>query len=351
MRFLQSKPDSKAGKSLLGSIVDVLKEGTQLDLAVAYWGHGAIDQLGVDGSKPTRIICDLLSGGCNPHEVGRFLQPPFKHNKDFEVRHLSGLHAKVYLTPTNVIVGSANASANGLGDEGEIGTIEAAIQTDSLEVLSSARTWFGQLWEQSVRINEALLEEARKVGNRTPGPATFIELLLNGRDLFKRRLSLVYITQNASRESLREFKKQAGSHYNAAELEGLSANELPFYQAGMSKATFEKNCQPGDYIFNCANQELSRIREPGAIEFSKDDCIILLDDRRKYFLLYDDARSEITRKVLITNDEKRIMKRAADRFLQDEKRSKDFAQGGCFVEDMPDEFFQIIQDERARRRV
>jgi len=64
------------------------------DFAVAYWGKGATERLGLDKirKKPVRIICDLWSGACNPNELQKLL------DRGFKLRTKDRLHAKVYIT-------------------------------------------------------------------------------------------------------------------------------------------------------------------------------------------------------------------------------------------------------------
>ena len=50
-----------------------------LRAAVAFWGRGAGQQTGITeraqhSAQSTRILCDLLGGACNPHEI-RHLSP------------------------------------------------------------------------------------------------------------------------------------------------------------------------------------------------------------------------------------------------------------------------------------
>lgn len=49
-------------------------------------------------------------GGTNPSELEALGAP-----KNKNLRHLPGLHAKVYLSHDGLITGSANASNNGIG--------------------------------------------------------------------------------------------------------------------------------------------------------------------------------------------------------------------------------------------
>ena len=86
--------------------------------AVAYWGSGASDRTALtqhDRPVNVRVICDLLSGACNPAEI------EVLRKLGVTVKTLDRLHAKVWIGGNDVIVGSANASRNGLPGDGEHG--------------------------------------------------------------------------------------------------------------------------------------------------------------------------------------------------------------------------------------
>lgn len=110
-------------------------------LAVAFWGSGA-DRI-LQGE--CRIICDLLSGACNPRTIAAIRARP-----SCLVFHLDKLHAKVVLNRAGAIVSSANMSSNGLGKEGfeSYGSFEAGYRiapaSDSYYEVSS---WFEQMWK------------------------------------------------------------------------------------------------------------------------------------------------------------------------------------------------------------
>ncbi|HLW90446.1 MAG TPA: phospholipase D family protein [Roseiarcus sp.] len=109
------------------------KSAPELAFAVAYWGDGAAAELRLNGiRKPLRILCDLWSGACNPKELGVLLELP-----NVELRWFDHLHAKIFWTPACAVVGSANASTNGLGQEGKetSGLVEAALCTDDQDVV------------------------------------------------------------------------------------------------------------------------------------------------------------------------------------------------------------------------
>jgi hypothetical protein len=123
----------------------------ELRLAVAYWGDGAIEQLAL-GDAPAnsrRVLLSFLSGGSNPREVAKLEQIA-------DVRHLTDLHAKVYIGDNDLFVGSANASDNGLLWTHGIGALhEAGIQSADNGLREDACRWFDALWQQARPISDA----------------------------------------------------------------------------------------------------------------------------------------------------------------------------------------------------
>src|SRR4051794_11288172 len=103
--FLDEKAASVA-------IARLLRESETAKLAIAFWGHGAINKLGLERRElNVEAICNLESGSCNPFEVRRLWRL-----KGVRLKTHPHLHAKVYWTPRRAVLGSSNASANGLVD-------------------------------------------------------------------------------------------------------------------------------------------------------------------------------------------------------------------------------------------
>ena len=145
-------------------IKKLVQNAETLDIAVAFWGYGAFELLGLDqidkeNRKNVRIICNLGHGGTNPSEIENLIK------QKFEVRHLNTLHAKTYISEKAIIVGSANASANGLGHEAsEIDSWEesAIFQTDN-QVIHHARNWFEELYNRSKCVTPEYIKEAKNI--------------------------------------------------------------------------------------------------------------------------------------------------------------------------------------------
>jgi hypothetical protein len=329
LRFLDDE-------SILSSAVDLIAEGERADLAIAYWGDGAIKLLEIDHSKPVRIICDLMGGGSNPKEIGKLLE-----KDNVRVKHLSDFHAKVFWTPTSVIVGSANASTNGLGNTRTFGTIEAALQTDDGTVLDDVQEWFKRLWRRADTVTDALISQATATWDPFTSRDTVLGLLRSKGSRFQQHVSLVYIDEPAEQPALEKFRSVAENYYTPAQLSRYEDGDGPFFQAGRSTDEVEKDCKPGDYIINCAYKDtpVSRIRVPGAIKISDDDCIVLVDDGLRNLGRLRFPKEERT---LLYRAVQSYMKRF--RTTEDEfKRAKeDFA---CFIEQMPGELLFLINED------
>ena len=138
----------------------VRNEKEHLEIAVAFWGSGAVEQLGLDdANKSYRILLDLTSGGSNPKVVAQLLKLRPKL-----VRCVDRLHAKAFIGKSEVLIGSANASANGLGEEGSEATHwrELGLSSKSRKDIVAAQAWFEGLWEDSREITQKMLACARE---------------------------------------------------------------------------------------------------------------------------------------------------------------------------------------------
>ncbi|WP_164155263.1 phospholipase D family protein [Sandarakinorhabdus rubra] len=147
----------------LDEVRNLLAQTQTARLAVAFWGKGAIERLGLsrEGLK-AEILCNLDSGACNPAELRRILGLP-----DITLKSHPSLHAKVYWTPSAAVLGSSNASANGLALEGQQATSwrEANIRLNDPEVLGEIATWFDGLFNQGYEIGEEHLGRAELIWN------------------------------------------------------------------------------------------------------------------------------------------------------------------------------------------
>ena len=130
----------------------------RVDLAVAFWGEGADQELGLVAGRKVRILLDLEAGASNPDVVERL-----RDTRGITVKQYKRLHAKLYLGAEELVIGSANASANGLGVEGceSAHWTELSLRTSDPVALKQAADWFKRKWSAGKPIKDADLAAAR----------------------------------------------------------------------------------------------------------------------------------------------------------------------------------------------
>jgi len=145
--------------------VKKMSAGRKVRHAVAFWGSGAVERIGLDGATGGKIICNLQSGCTNPNEILKLLP-------DFEVKTHGKLHGKLYKVAGMAVVGSSNASLNGLAIEGETqGWREINLATDDEEALRDLDRRFNKLWAEAKAVDEDVVEEYRPVWKRKQASA------------------------------------------------------------------------------------------------------------------------------------------------------------------------------------
>lgn len=145
-------------------IKGMLSKESQISVAVAYWGKGAIERLGLGSfrGQKFRVICNMRNGGCNPDEIRALIKlfgPDAVMTND-------RLHAKVWLSERLAIVGSSNASTNGYGLEGEeaAGLIEMNVRVTTQTDLRELKRWFDKEVASGTRpITESDLHAAKQL--------------------------------------------------------------------------------------------------------------------------------------------------------------------------------------------
>jgi hypothetical protein len=279
-------------EAILRSAKDLIKDGESIDLAVAYWGVSAVEKLGITGDRPTRIVCDLMSGGCNPREISVLLK-----EKNVTVRHLHGLHTKVYWSPKRAMVGSANASANGLG-EGGTGTIEAGIETDDPAVLKEISGWFESVWERSKKITDQMVHDAKEAWLRQrpkPTPtATVLSMLQTDPEWFRESVWVTYYNTPASDLAKSKFEKIKKDYYSPRELQRFEKGELPLYDLSREDVTEE---MIGDYVLDMGDKTPYELME--VVPYSRKNSLVLLKPRNDVWGLLFPAteRSSLRREI------------------------------------------------------
>lgn len=202
-----------------------------------------------------RIICDASSGACNPDELKRLLDLPH-----VQIRTKDSLHAKLYITGECAFIGSANASANGLGEEGRevANNIEAAAMITDPAFTRSALHWFNGLWnapdtKQLSAENIKRIRDLWKLRRRhRPMPArkntSLLYAVKANPEAFKNRdLRLIaYSGTASSKEAQAKFKSISSELYETSALQGYKKDYcLPYYED-----YDDCDVSPGDYIMD-----------------------------------------------------------------------------------------------------
>ena len=254
-----------------------LADCSRARLAVAYWGVGVVDRLGLPQLRQRHddvtIVCDLRSGSCNPTVVRRLLDL-FGPER---IRTRDRLHAKVWITDTGCVLGSSNASANGHGHEGNEtrSLIEAnlAYPLPSAEALSRWEAWFEtDVLDDSEPITGPMLQEAevmwgwRRNGRDGPDDVSLNRGKLLAKALadpgfFREKRITVYVYPG------RELEDYEAETINAAvadrEAQGFGGRLIGYAgwrgEAGAYLLDLQYDCDaPGKFTFNGLRQVLWR---------------------------------------------------------------------------------------------
>lgn len=150
---------------------NMISEGN-LKIAIAFWGKGAAKELGLNRyTQNIKIICNLKMGGTNPYEIENI------RNSGIDIKQYDTLHSKYYLSNKAAIIGSSNASANGLSFQNtEIsGWHESNVFVDDEQVLCDLNEDFDKLWQSSYTISDEDIAKAQELW--TKRRSTFLSYL------------------------------------------------------------------------------------------------------------------------------------------------------------------------------
>jgi hypothetical protein len=170
------------GASVTNELREQIRCSKTVRFAVAFWGKGAADDLGLLAKgKAATVVCNLRSGGTNPNGIRPMIEA------GVAVSQCDVLHGKVYLFDKAVVIGSSNASANGLSLQGaEVSDWhEANVVTDDPETLDAANAWFdtipqGPISEDDLKAAEEAWSRRRRSDSselRNASTPTLIEAL------------------------------------------------------------------------------------------------------------------------------------------------------------------------------
>lgn len=206
-RFVQGADLGQAIKHVVG--------GGNVRCAVAFWGGGSDALFTPQSISRPRIICDVSMGGTSVRAL-RDLGAP----KNDDLRHVPGFHAKLYLSDRGAVVGSANASHNGIGFDAPPGLIEAGVALDvGDQAYTDAALWFETIWSLSKKVGKSALQIAaeRFRPNRMPGAkrvrqGSLLDMIASDPDRFSEVSIVLAHTESTPKEREKARSAVAAAH-------------------------------------------------------------------------------------------------------------------------------------------
>tara|TARA_B100001167_G_C16768157_1_gene305493 strand:- start:1006 stop:1971 length:966 start_codon:yes stop_codon:yes gene_type:complete len=154
------------GEDTLKSVREIYSSDSEMIIAAAYWGRGALEHLGLNRNRNSiRIVLNAAHGGTNPEALAALMEA-FPDR----VRVNNTLHAKIYATENVALVGSSNASNAGLWFVGA-GHSEASVLIEGKDA-ASAFQLAEQFYEEGHPATEADVNLCRERFGRAPLAAT-----------------------------------------------------------------------------------------------------------------------------------------------------------------------------------
>lgn len=309
-------------RTVIAPIRKMAKGCGDLRLAVAFWGLDASKTLRLSGAKSGRIICNLESGACNPAEIRKL-----RASKKFKIKTHAQLHAKIYWSPDSVVVGSSNASANGLVVDAAVakGWREANILFDGEEEVRRTGERFNFLWKQARPITKKLMEEAELKWNSRIRATKVLSVKSNtlfdafdeDRSIFRdEQIFLAIYDGYISREASAEQKKWRAKKKTERFEDGLlvRSNTLTTYEDWHKMPA-------GAWLLDCSliNSKkptfrgIFRVWEGGVLELSESDV---------QFAYRTPAIMIGARSFKLSSDEKRSIEKNAARLILAARRRR-----------------------------
>lgn len=147
-------------ESALSAKIKEVLAGRDVACAVAFWGRGSASLLtSATGQRP-RVLCNVTLGGTNLDALS-----DLRTKLDENLRHYENLHSKVYLSDRGLVVGSANASNNGVGlaDGQSAGLVEAgSFYEHGTKAWQEAASWFETIFSSAPVVDDAAIATARR---------------------------------------------------------------------------------------------------------------------------------------------------------------------------------------------
>jgi len=152
-----SEESRKREKSPFDEAVRGLVTNADIAIACPYLGIEYLQEI-VALCKTWRLLTDV-SAWLDAHKGNAnqlsLIQEFIKENIN-RIHHYDGIHAKVIISLSNALVGSANLTKHGIWHREEM-----SILIKELTQIDELLTWFNRLWEDSDRLNEQEIENIK----------------------------------------------------------------------------------------------------------------------------------------------------------------------------------------------
>jgi hypothetical protein len=251
-------------KGVREEIKKLVTDTDEFVLAVAFWGKGALQQLGLDKLRSQQkgtIICNLMSGACNPNEINKLIKLVQDSRSNLKVLKHEKLHAKVYWSPSCVILGSSNASSNGLTFEGKelAGSVEGNVKILDPKTNSDVKEWISGVTLSATEISKLDMKIAasfwkqrrrdRHTGGKSKDSLSFLQKFKEQPDYFTDTLPIQVWIYNA--EDMDLAGKKA---FNEAKKEHPNFDDA--YQNELGEKNPEAGTRVIDALYEIKNKKL-----------------------------------------------------------------------------------------------
>ena len=142
-------PDIKFlfGESYRDAVKEIIRDRSDLRIAVSYWGREILSRLGLrerfeNGGNNVKVICDLRHIACRREPIEEMV------DANVPLKLLDFLHAKVWISDSQLIVGSANSSRSALHFTVLVRNTneEAGLLIRDTSTIADAKRWFDERW-------------------------------------------------------------------------------------------------------------------------------------------------------------------------------------------------------------
>jgi hypothetical protein len=223
------QPGFKHGSQLTEAIRHVVSRAPA-DIAVAYWGTNACDQLHLPSDLTGyRIACDAYSGFCSPVALGEMLR------RNARIVDVPALHAKVYRSKAGFVSASANASSRGLSEDPHAPFgLEAGLFETSEASMVPAVEWLDRVFATGRTIGQGDLPEIKQLWQRAragrPLGATLTQAIVANSALLADRHLRVYTYTAAEPDQEATASYQATDYFDPKRPE---SSTQPFFWGEM----------------------------------------------------------------------------------------------------------------------